>query len=390
MLLNAAQRAAVDLALTAPFGLLTGGPGTGKTTTLRAVVRELRTRREPFLLLAPTGKAASRLSSQTGAEASTIHRALGWDGERGAPRRNAQSPLEARVVVVDEASMVDSLLLARLLEALPSGARLLLVGDRDQLPPVSPGAPFRDLLAWDHLPTVRLTESYRQGPGSAVAEAARRVLRGEVPPAALEDPGGGFWFVERDLPADTAATAFRVATDRIPGAWEFDGEEVQTLTPRREGVVSVAGLNPMLAEHYNPGCEPDRISVGDRVLQTKNNYDLATFNGDMGVVLKRHPRGGLTVRFGERLVIYSATLVERELVRAYAITVHRSQGSEWPAVVIALGEGRILTRELLYTALTRAQRVAVIVGSRAALRRCVATPRGERLGLLQHRLALAV
>lgn len=387
MILNTAQRQVVRLALTAPFALVTGGPGTGKTTTLRAVVRELRDLSESFLLLAPTGKAASRIATLTGAEASTIHRALGWDGERRTPRRDAQNPFGVRVVVVDEASMVDTFLLSRLLAAVGPETRLLLVGDKDQLPPVNAGSPFRDLLASGRVPTVRLTESYRQGPGSAVAEAARKVLRGEMPPDALGDTDGGFWFVERPLPQQTADTAFHIATERIPRAWGWDDEGVQVLTPRREGIVSVASLNPALAAHYNPGTDPERISVGDRVLQTRNNYDLLAFNGDLGTVVQRHAKGGLVVRQGTRLLNYTAHMAEQELLRAYALSVHRSQGSEWPAVVIALGEGRILTRELLYTALTRASRVAVVIGSRAAFRRCVATPRGERMGLLPHRLA---
>jgi exodeoxyribonuclease V alpha subunit len=377
------QRAAVRLAVTSGLFVLTGGPGVGKTTTLRAAVRCLGALGRSVALAAPTGKAAQRLGQVVGVdglEASTVHRLLGA-GPRGF-RHGPSDPLEADVVVVDEASMLDTQLARAVVGAVRPGAQLLLVGDADQLPSVGPGQVLRDLLESGRVPSARLRTVFRQAARSRIVANAHRIREGlppELAPAEALARGVDCVF----LPAP-AARVGEVATpwaaQRLPRLLGVPAPEVQVLAPLTR---VCQALNAALQATLNPPRgQPERphgalaLRAGDRVIQTRNNYTLGVFNGDTGVVLDVGPQGA-TVDFGAgRAVEYgSADLIELE--HAYCLTVHRAQGSEWPGVVLLASSayGPMLSRNLLYTALTRARRAAVVIGDEAALVRAVAETR---------------
>lgn len=383
-----AQQQALRRALQHKVTLLTGGPGTGKTTALRALVAILAKKSIPFALAAPTGRAAQRMSESCGAVASTLHRLLEYNPAAHRFQRHARQRLALAFLVIDECSMLDLPLLAATLAALPSRSHLLLLGDAQQLPSVGPGQVLADLCRCRRFPRTELTRVYRQAEGSAIAAAAQAVCRGAIP----ESAGAEFRFQEA-ADAETQQKDLAMALDAF-SARGFDlFREVQVLTPVHRGPLGTEALNPLLQRRINPrGAATTRppFSCGDKVLQLRNNYRDEIFNGEIGLVLGEEERG-LRLRFESREVIYSPSDLD-DLRLAYAISIHKSQGSEYPVAVIVLPEGQswFLQRSLLYTALTRAKAQALLLGSRRALSACLANQRGmQRHSLLWHRLAAA-
>jgi exodeoxyribonuclease V alpha subunit len=392
------QADAVRLALTSRVAVLTGGPGCGKSFTVRSVVELARAKGAKVVLAAPTGRAAKRLAELTGHEAATIHRLLQLR-PGGEPSFDASSPLDADLVVVDETSMVDVILANKLVKAVAPGAHLLLVGDVDQLPSVGAGEVLRDLLAAGSLPVVRLTKIFRQAQQSGIVVNAHRINAGSMP--ALSGFGDFFWFGCEDTEQTPALVADIVAR-RIPARFGLDPRrDVQVLCPMHRGPAGAGNLNLMLQEALTPFRDgaPERryggrvFRVGDKVTQLRNNYDKGAagiFNGTVGVVtamsLEEHT---LTVRTDEdESVDYGFDELD-ELAHAYAVTIHRSQGSEYPAVVIPLttSSWMMLQRNLLYTGVTRAKKLVVLAGSRRALAAAVRTKgAGRRHTALSHRL----
>ena len=370
------QRDAIAAALRTPLVVVTGGPGTGKTTIIRGLLAALAPDGPRIALAAPTGRAARRLSEATGEEAKTVHRLLEFEphGEGRAGRgfrRGRDLPLEADLVIVDEASMLDVRLATSLVEAVPPGGRLALVGDIDQLPSVGPGAVLADLIASGIAPVARLDRIFRQGDRSAIVDRAHAIRAGE-PPRGERRADGEFFVVQRSDAERAVETLLEVVCERLPAAFGLDpATDIQVLAPMRRGVLGTHALNEALGAALNPDGRPVRggFRVGDKVIQTRNNYDLDVFNGDIGHVVG--PDGDhVAIRFGERIVRAPQSALE-DLEPAWAITVHKSQGSEYPAVALALhGQHHVmLQRNLLYTAVTRARRVCVVVGDQRALAR---------------------
>jgi len=398
-----AQEQAVRLALTERVAVLTGGPGCGKSFTVRSIVELASAKGAKIVLVAPTGRAAKRLTELTGYEAATVHRLLQLQ-PGGDPKYDRDHPLDADLVVVDESSMIDVILANKLVRAIPKGAHLLLVGDVDQLPSVGAGEVLRDLLAApDAIPRVRLTKIFRQAQQSGIVVNAHRVNAG-TPPQLRGFPDF-FWFGCEDNEQLAALTADIVAR-RIPRRFGLDPRrDVQVLAPMHRGPAGAGNLNNLLQETLTPHVDghPERryggrvFRLGDKVTQLRNNYDKGAagiFNGTVGVVSALSPEDGkLTVLTDEdESVDYGFDELD-ELAHAYAVTIHRSQGSEYPAVVIPLttSSWMMLRRNLLYTAITRAKRLVVLAGSRRALAAAVRTPgAGRRHTALTQRLAAAV
>ena len=392
------QADAVRLALTSRVAVLTGGPGCGKSFTVRSVVELARAKGARIVLAAPTGRAAKRLAELTGHEAATIHRLLQLR-PGGEPSFDATNPLDADLVVVDETSMVDVILANKLLKAVAPGAHLLLVGDVDQLPSVGAGEVLRDLLAAGSLPVVRLTKIFRQAQQSGIVVSAHRINAGQLP--ALAGFGDFFWFGCEDT-EQTAGLVTDIVARRIPARFGLDPRrDVQVLCPMHRGPAGAGNLNLLLQDALTPFRDgtPERryggrvFRVGDKVTQLRNNYDKGTagvFNGTVGVVTAMSPEDHtLTVRTDEDEQIDYGFDELDELAHAYAVTIHRSQGSEYPAVVIPLttSSWMMLQRNLLYTGVTRAKKLVVLAGSRRALAAAVRTKgAGRRHTALAHRL----
>ncbi|MBR1972958.1 MAG: ATP-dependent RecD-like DNA helicase [Oscillospiraceae bacterium] len=380
------QEQAIREAATSGLLLITGGPGTGKTTILNGILELLGQMQLKCLLAAPTGRAAKRLTEVTGEDASTIHRLLeaGIDQNTGKMffARDEDTPLKCDAVIVDEMSMVDVELLHSLLQAVPHGKRLILVGDPDQLPPVGPGFPFSDMLRSNQLPTVRLTEIFRQAQESLIVMNAHRVNRGEMPE--LRNVKSDFFFMRRQNEEGVASLIRDLCTTRLPKNMGIPPEQIQVLSPTRKGGVGTMSLNKMLQAALNPA-SPDKkerqfgeyiFREGDRVMQIRNNYDIlwkrtdgsevgaGIFNGDVGTIQSIDPgTETLTIRFDDREADYDFTQLN-ELEPAYAMTVHKSQGSEYRAVILTAWNGSpyLLSRSILYTAITRARELLIIVG----------------------------
>lgn len=403
------QRHAVALTARARVVVVTGGPGTGKTTVVRTIVRAWEAGGRRVLLAAPTGRAAKRLSEATGRAAVTIHRLLEWG--RGQPgtttpfARNQTNPLDGDLVVVDEASMLDIALFRAVVEAVPLGATLVLVGDVDQLPSVGPGQVLADVIGSGVVPTVRLTEIFRQAEGSGITENAYRILAGEMPVGAPRDRrDADFYTVAAEEPERARDLVVRLVKERIPSAFGLDPRrDVQVLSPMHRGAAGTEELNRLLQAELNPPApgvdeitESGRIfRVGDKVMQVRNDYDRDVYNGDIGRVTRAvsDESGTLVeVDWGGRRAEYGAEdLGQLEL--AYAVSVHKSQGSEYPAVVVPLVMAHfvLLKRNLLYTAVTRGKRLVVIVGSERAVRRAVREADAQaRYTALRRRLATDV
>ncbi len=382
--LAAEQRLAVETAVEEKVCVITGGPGTGKTTIIRVVARTLRGLGLKVGLAAPTGRAAKRLAEATGLPAQTVHRLLKYQPGSGFEySEDTKLPLQA--LIVDEVSMLDATLALALVRALPLACRLILVGDENQLPSVGPGNVLGDVLASEVVPCVRLTHIFRQAEASTIVVNAHRIRQGQMPVASpKEPPQADFFWVEKEDPTEVAELVVRLVAERIPEIYGLDPRTaVQVLTPMHKGEVGTLALNERLQAVLNPGGEAigpgQRFRVGDRVLQVRNDYDKEVFNGDLGrIEAVDRESGELAVDFDGRQVSYGLDELDA-LTLAYAISVHKSQGSEYPAVVFPLVTQHymLLQRNLIYTGLTRARRLAVLVGSRQALRMGLANQRGR-------------
>jgi exodeoxyribonuclease V alpha subunit len=377
------QRQAIRSGLTRKVLVITGGPGTGKTTLVRGIVKILEKKRQRVLLAAPTGRAAKRLAEATGAEATTLHRLLEFDARTRQFVRNREHPLSCDLLIVDEASMLDAVLAHHVLRAVPDHGRLILVGDVDQLPSVGPGRVLADLIRSEAVEVVRLTEIFRQAERSLIVVNAHRVNQGMMPVLESVDSDGDFFFLERKEPEEILDTIAHLVSRRIPGKFGLDPlEQIQVLTPTNRGPLGTESLNAVLRELLNPeGAMVIRggrsLRVGDKVMQVRNNYELEVYNGDIGRVRAIDEEDQIaTVSFDSREVAYDFGSID-ELVLAYACTIHKSQGSEYPCVVIPLHSTHyvMLQRNLLYTALTRAKRLAILVGEERALRIAVGNRR---------------
>lgn len=378
--LSEEQRQAVLAAMKHRVLVLTGGPGTGKTTTVRTIVKLLAAYEQIVVLASPTGRAAKRLSEVTGVEAKTLHRLLEFAPDRNAFTRDAERPLEADVVLVDEASMLDTLLANHLLKAVPPLGHLVLVGDTDQLPSVGPGNVLRDVLASGRVPAIELTKVFRQAESSLIVTNAHKIRQGQMPELLVPtgEVRADCYFLEVEEPEDAVKLIVNAVGKSLPKRFGLDPvADIQVLCPMNRGVVGAQNLNARLQEALNPpragvagvtvGSRAFR--VGDKAIQLRNNYDKAVFNGDMGVIEAIDPEEQtLTLKTVEAAIEYDFSDVN-ELALAFAITVHKSQGSEFPAVVIPVMTTHfpMLQRNLVYTGLTRAKRVAVIVGQRKAI-----------------------
>ncbi|MCI7734638.1 MAG: ATP-dependent RecD-like DNA helicase, partial [Dysosmobacter sp.] len=384
----AQQRQAVALAAQEGVLILTGGPGTGKTTTIRGILSVFEQMGLSVALAAPTGRAAKRMTALSGAPAKTIHRLLeaGFtpDHTRAVFARNEDNPIDADAVIVDELSMVDLPLMYALLSAVRPGTKLVLVGDADQLPSVGPGNLLRDILASAALPMVQLHEIFRQAQQSRIVSSAHCINVGIAPVVSPEEPDSDFFFMKRSRPEDVVRLVTELCRTRLPGYRGLSPADIQVIAPTKQRLCGTVSLNQYLQAALNPKKNGDRemrnavcaLRVGDRVMQIVNDYELpwqrddgseaglGVFNGDIGVVETVDERAGLlTVRYDDRLASYSSEQLG-ELELAYAVTVHKAQGSEFPCVIFVAFDGpeRLLTRNLLYTGFTRAKNLLVIVG----------------------------
>ena len=381
------QADAVRLALTSKTVVVTGGPGVGKTTIVNAILRVLSARGADILLCAPTGRAAKRMSEATGIEAKTIHRLLEVDPRHGGFRRDADNPLDCGLLVVDETSMVDVLLMRSLLAAVSDDAALLIVGDVDQLPSVGPGQVLADIIASGAVPVVRLTEVFRQAARSRIVTAAHGINRGAIPDLSRPAGESDFYFVPAEDPETAAARIVELVKTRIPKRFGLDPvRDIQVLCPMNRGGAGARSLNIELQAALNPAGERKverfgwTFAPGDKVMQIENDYDREVYNGDIGHVADVDPEAGeLTASFEGRETVYGFGELDA-LVPAYAATVHKSQGSEYPAVVIPVltQHYAMLRRNLLYTGVTRGKRLVVLVGQKKAVAIAVRNVSGRR------------
>ncbi|WP_413991348.1 ATP-dependent RecD-like DNA helicase [Labrys okinawensis] len=382
-----AQALAVETALASKLLVITGGPGVGKTTIIDTIIKALDRREVTISLCAPTGRAAKRMSESTGQDARTIHRLLEIDPASGTFRRQKAYPLDADLVIADEASMIDIELMTALLDALSPRAALVLVGDADQLPSVGPGQVLADIIASDVIPVVRLTEVFRQAETSRIIAAAHAVNHGEVPEGARSPEDGDFFVVDMASPEDGANKVIDIVTTRLPRRFGLDPvRDIHVLTPMNKGPLGSQTLTQALREVLNPGREgaivreSGTFAPRDKVMQIDNDYDREIFNGDIGFITRTDPKAGqLTVSFDGRDVNYTAAQLD-SLVPAYATTIHKAQGSEYPAVVVVISNAHypMLARNLLYTAITRGKRLVVVVAERRALRMAAEDAMGRR------------
>lgn len=391
------QKRALECALASKLMILTGGPGTGKTTIINAILMLFERLGIRAALAAPTGRAAKRMSEATGREAKTLHRLLEFSPGEGGFKRNADRPLDCGLLIVDEASMIDTLLMHHLLKAVPPDATVIFVGDVNQLPSVGAGAVLADMIASRVIPVVMLTEIFRQARQSRIIVNAHRINAGRMPDTRPGEGQSDFYFIEREEPEKALATIEALVARRIPERFGFDAlAEIQVLTPMHRGLVGAGNLNRVLQQRLNPeGQTLDRgerrYREGDKVMQIRNNYDKEVFNGDIGRILRLDMEAQMAVvRIDERQVSYEFHELD-EVVPAYAISVHKSQGSEYPAVVLPLLTQHyvLLQRNLLYTAITRGRRLVVVVGSKRALAMAVKNAKtAARYTRLAERLAL--
>src|ERR671918_389409 len=369
------QRTALRLALLSKVLVITGGPGVGKTTLINSILRLLAAKDVEIALAAPTGRAAKRLSESTGREAKTIHRLLEVDPRTGSFKRNEAKPLSCDLLVVDETSMVDVPLMHALMRAVPDRAALILIGDVDQLPSVGPGQVLADIIGSGAVPVVRLTEIFRQAAASRIIANAHRINEGRMPDWA-RDSESDFHFVSCRDPEDGVAKIVEIVGERIPALFNLDPvRDIQVLCPMNRGGLGARSLNLELQRVLNPPGDGAiqrfgwMFGTGEKVMQVENDYDKEVYNGDLGFVRAVDAEAGeLLVEFDGREVAYGFGELD-ELVLAYATTIHKSQGSEYPAVVIPLTTQHypMLRRNLLYTGVTRGRRLVVIVGQRRAV-----------------------
>jgi exodeoxyribonuclease V alpha subunit len=381
------QVAAIRLALASKALVMTGGPGVGKTTIVKAILRILAAKGIQLLLCAPTGRAAKRMTEATGYEAKTIHRLLEVDPRSGGFKRGDDNPLDCDLLVIDEASMVDVVLMQALMKAVPDKAALLIVGDIDQLPSVGPGQVLADIISSGELPVVRLTEVFRQAAQSRIITSAHRINRGSIPD--LNPPGtdSDFYFVQADDPETAVARIIELVQTRIPKRFSLDPiRDIQVLCPMNRTGVGARSLNIELQAALNPASDHKierfgwTFAPGDKVMQIENDYDKEVYNGDIGNIDCINPADGeLVVNFDGRAVTYGFGELDI-LVPAYAATIHKSQGSEYPAVVIPIMTQHyaMLQRNLLYTGVTRGKKLVVLVGQKKAVAIAVRNVSGRR------------
>lgn len=387
------QRAAISACLTGSVFILTGGPGTGKTTTLNGVIKILKAQKKRILLCAPTGRAAKRMSDLTGEPARTIHRLLEVDftakGELKF-KRNETNPLPADVVIADEMSMVDALLMCSLVRAIKPTSKFIMVGDSNQLPSVGAGNVLKDLIASHYIPSVELKEIFRQAAQSLIVTNAHRIVNGEFP--VLDDRQNDFFFMNKSLESDIAGLVIQLAKQRLPDTYGFSPiDDIQVLCPKKMGMAGTKELNKQLQSALNPPSQNKAelkffdviFRTGDKVMQTKNDYDVlwtknnekgsGIFNGDIGIIrsVDRFSQN-VTIDFEGRVAIYTSEMLRR-LEHAYAITIHKSQGSEYDAVIIPITAftHNLLYRNLLYTGVTRAKKMIIVIGTKELVKTMV-------------------
>ena len=381
------QRAAVQLALKSKVVVITGGPGVGKTTIVKAILRILAAKGIDLLLCAPTGRAAKRMTEATGYEAKTIHRLLEVDPRSGSFKRGEDNPLDCGLLVVDEASMVDVLLMQALLKAVPDKAALLIVGDIDQLPSVGPGQVLADIIASGAVPVVRLTEVFRQAAQSRIIINAHRINQGSMPELSPAGQESDFYFVQADDPETAVGRIIELAKTRIPKRFGLDPiHDIQILCPMNRGGAGARSLNIELQAVLNPAGDRKverfgwTFALGDKVMQIENDYDKEVYNGDIGHIAYVDPdKGEVVTRFDGRSVTYRFDELDT-LVPAYAATIHKSQGSEYPAVIIPVltQHYAMLQRNLLYTGVTRGKHLVVLVGQKKAIAIAIRNVSGRR------------
>lgn len=370
------QKSAIRMAMEKKVLVITGGPGTGKTTLIRAILKIYRRSGRNVLMAAPTGRAAKRMSEATGFEAKTIHRLLEFSPKQGDFKKNEEYPLETDLVVIDEASMVDTLLMHSLLKAVPRDAVLVLVGDVDQLPSVGAGNVLKDIIDSGYIPTVRLNEIFRQASQSLIIVNAHRINNGEFPllPPDREELRD-FYFIQLEDPEEVCRMVLNMCKNRIPEKFGLNPvKDIQVLSPMHRGVAGASNLNIELQKFLNNSQDEfsrggKTLKTGDKVMQIRNNYDKDVFNGDIGVITSiDKEEQELTVDYDGRRTAYDFSELD-EIVLAYAVSVHKSQGSEYPAVVLPLltQHYMMLQRNLLYTAVTRGKKLVVIIGTKKAL-----------------------
>ncbi len=395
------QEQAIYTSTKSKIMVLTGGPGTGKTTIINAIIKVFEKVRAKILLAAPTGRAAKRMAEATTREAKTIHRLLEFNPSEDGFARNENNPLACSLMVVDEASMMDTLLFYHLLKAAPLGATILLVGDVHQLPSVGPGNVLKDIIASDAVPVVELTEIFRQSAESEIICNAHLINKGEVP--ALEshkDRLSDFYFIHQNEPEKAAAMVVDLVKNHIPRRFGLNAvDDIQVLTPMHKGSVGAGNLNVLLQQALVPNREQQIqrgerfFCIDDKVMQIRNNYEKDVFNGDIGrIIIIDTKERTLTVRYDERNVPYDFDQLD-EIVPAYAISIHKSQGSEYPAVVIPLMTQHyvLLQRNLVYTGVTRGKQLVILVGEKRALHMAIKNNRThKRFTRLRQRLATPI
>ena len=375
--------------------VITGGPGTGKTTIINAILKIFNRLRVSIMLAAPTGRAAKRMTETTGHEAKTIHRLLEYSIKNGGFRKNESEPLDCDLLIVDEASMIDAILFYHLLKAIPLHTTFVLVGDVNQLPSVGAGNILKDVISSGTVPVVLLDTIFRQARNSRIIVNAHRINQGILPETKNEDLESDFFFIEKEDPETVLKIILDLASDRIPDRFGLNPvDEIQIITPMHKGIVGAANLNLELQRRLNPGeagvTRGNRIfRVGDKVMQTRNNYEKEVFNGDMGRITRIDPeQREVTITFDGRDIVFDFIDMD-EIILSYAVSVHKSQGSEFPAVIIPVLTQHyiMLQRNLLYTAVTRGRKLVVLVGTKKALAIAVHNDRmKKRFTLLSERL----
>ena len=389
------QIEAVQCSLESKVMIITGGPGTGKTTIIHAILKIFSALKAKILLAAPTGRAAKRMSETTGHEAKTIHRMLEYSLTKGGFQRDNDKPLDCDLLVTDEASMIDTVLMHHLLKAVPLTATLILVGDVNQLPSVGPGNVLKDIIDSAAVPVVKLKEIFRQAKESQIIVNAHKINEGIIPWSDPDLPKNDFYFIQQEEPEKVLSLIIRLVKERIPERFGFDSvKDIQVLTPMHKGIIGSGNLNTELQKALNPGDGGVErggryYRVGDKVMQIKNNYDKEVFNGDIGRIAHINSEDSeVIITFDSREVSYDFADLD-EIILAYAVSVHKAQGSEYPAVVIPVltQHFMLLQRNLIYTAVTRGRELVVMVGTKKALAIGVKNDKTrKRFTYLKHRL----